>query len=167
MRSKTINPIKYSGTVTLSQSINGKKFIIKQLHNRGTNKLFNFFSECLIGDFDVAKLHRPDKLMLLEEYASTESQSGVNYLSKSKFISMQAAPEIVDEDRVRYSFIVGRDYLSGSSFTHIGLYSKSATSADEFAAICQIDDISDSTSASSVLVIDWELKLTNSTEGDY
>ena len=55
MKNTAINHINYTGIVTLSQYINGKKFLITQKHNAGAHMLFDFLADCLVGNFDLVK----------------------------------------------------------------------------------------------------------------
>lgn len=174
MKSTAINTIGYAGTVTLSQHIGKKKIMIKQVHNAGGKILFDFMSDCLIGDFDIAKINRPTKIMLLNrtEYKDDVTNKVTTaYEPVSGFIYLLTKPEKVYNSTkgvVRYSFSISRAQLeSGSAnFNCIGLYANStaASEPEDFAALCEVDVTSDELSASSALVVDWELYISNKTE---
>jgi hypothetical protein len=163
MKNTAINKLEYTGTVTMSRYIGSKKVKIAQAQNAGKYPLFNFFSDCLLGDFDIARANRPDRIRLLSK---TDENA---YESRSGFIIQTNKPEKVyseSEGIVRYSFIITMEHLQGNTFNSIGLYNSSAEGADEFVASVQIpqaqaEQLSASLSISSALVIDWELHIAN------
>jgi hypothetical protein len=162
MKNTAINTLGYTGMVTISQYIGTKKVEIAKIHNAGGNPLFNFLADCLKGDFDVAKVSRPTKIMLLTRVVDGESYS---YVPASRFIYLRSKPEKVystTEGIVRYSFMISRDILTSTDFNGIGLYADSATKDDisKFSAFCEIKDLGTVTN-SSVLVLDWELVVHN------
>ena len=161
MKNTAINTLGYTGTVTLSQYINGKKRIICQEHNRGNYPLFDFLADCLIGDFEVASLDRPNKIMLLRENEQHELEQA------STFIYMLNKPEkTVTEgatSSVKYSFLIPNAMLK-NTFSSIGLYNSRTTETDleHYAAFCNVKDkIKQASSITSALVIDWELNISN------
>jgi hypothetical protein len=163
MKNTATNTLGYTGIVTLSQYINSKKLKIAQMHNEGSYPLFNFLSDCLIGDFAIAELDIPEKIMLL-----SRDTAGEDYIDVSGFIYLLSKPEKVynrSVGTVRYSFIVPKTKLISAEFSHIGLYTRSATEAMEYAAICEVNFSKLSKlgniSTSSALVVDWELTISN------
>jgi hypothetical protein len=179
MKNTAINTLEYTGIVTLSQYIGSKKIEIARIANAGGNPLFTFLADCLAGDFDVAKLNRPKKIMLLKrtahESTDGETATSYDYESKSYFIDIRNKPEkVYTEEKkglVRYSFMISRDILEGAEFNGIGLYTESAKDSDlaNFAAFCEVTDSigkPNSLSSSSVLVIDWELSISNKNKED-
>lgn len=164
MKNIAINTLEYTGIVTLSQYIGSRKIKLAEMHNAGGNSLFEFFANCLAGEFDIAEFNRPAKIMLLSRIANTNE-----YVSASAFIGLLSKPEKIYQSgmcKVRYSFVLSRDILQSSlsNFTHIGLYSHTATSADisNFAAICEINkDRWSNISESALLAVDWELNISN------
>lgn len=165
MKNKAINTFEYTGIVTLSQYIGTKKVKIAQLQNEGSYSLFNFFADCLLGDFDVAKINRPTKIMLLHKDSTTGE-----YQSMSGFIFQTSKPEKVftttTKITVRYSFIIPRELvnsISSKAISHIGLYANSAKNEEvnEFSAIVKFNQGDDTTSESSVIVVDWYLNISN------
>ena len=157
--------IEYTGIVKLSQCIKGKNFVLAEMHNAGGKPLFNFLANCLIGDFEVARLTRPAKIMLLQE---DEETGGIMKASNTSFIYLLSKPDMVysaeNKSIVRYSFIIPQDFFSGTSFNAIGLYNSSATEADleDYSAFVGNINLSNvNVSISSVLVLDWELHISN------
>ena len=158
---------EYTGIVTLSQYIRGKKVTIAKKHNVGGVPLFNFLADCLTGHFDTAKLDRPTKILLLSVEGETPEEYAIE--AKTDFITYSTDPERVYSDTegvVRYSFIVPQTLFAGTNFNAIGLYPHSAvlSEANDYAALCVIDTSKMTMSASSVLVLDWELHISNKTQ---
>jgi hypothetical protein len=172
LKNTAVNALNYTGIVTLSRYNGTKKIKIAQTHNTGKNSLFNFLADCLVGDFDTAKLDRPTKIMLLKKHKVTDSDGESTtdaYESASGFIYLLNKPEKVynqSGSTVRYSFAISRDILESTNFDNlgIGLYCNSATSLDieNFAAFCEIDISVNDVSDSALLVVDWELNIHNS-----
>ena len=163
IKSTTINTIGYTGIVTLSQYTRGKLHPIKQIHNEGGKPLFDFLADCLVGDFSVAKQDLPNKILLL-------NKDDAGHITKARdtgFIYFLSKPERVyneSEGVVRYSFTIPQDIISGTNFNAVGLYTGTAmeTDIDDYAAYCFIgSDIVNEISKSSVLVLDWELHISN------
>lgn len=154
---KAINNLKYTGRVTLSQYINGKKIEFAQIHNSGGDALFNFLYDCLLGDFNTAKSQRPTQIMLLQVQGD-----GGSFVARSSPILVRNTAKI--NNGVRYSFLIDGTLID-NSFSHIGLYSalNSVESANEYAAIIALPDNFDSagTDPSVALVVDWELHFSN------
>jgi hypothetical protein len=162
MKNIAINTLKYTGIVTLSQYIGKDKTVVKKIKNAGGAALFNFLADCIAGDFDIAKLTRPTRIMLLNA-----DKELTNITPVSGFIPILTSPEKVSSSTgtvgaVRYSFIIPREYFE-LNFNSIGLYSNvvSTDEADKFSAFAWVDIASNSISKSSVLVVDWELMVTN------
>ena len=159
MKNTAINSLSYTGTVTLSQYAGTKKLVVAKIHNTGLNRLFSFLSDCLIGDFEAAKVNRPDKIMLLKK------DSDGDYVKASDFIYFLSSPEKVystSASIVKYSFIIPRDMLL-KDFHGIGLYAYIDKEYTNPAAYCAIDKDKIKLSTSSVLVVDWELNIANRT----
>ena len=82
LKSSTTSRVEYTGIVRLSQYTGGKKFTIAEMHNVGGKPLFDFLADCLIGDFDLAKLDRPTKILLLniDEERNIMAADNVNFI---------------------------------------------------------------------------------------
>jgi hypothetical protein len=165
MKNAAINNLTYAGIDTLSQHTGKTKTMLKKLKNSGGKSLFDFLSYCFTGDFDIAMVNRPTKIMLLKKSVD-ESYSTSNYESASGFIYLLTKPEKLYNSSggstVCYSFIIPREYLE-NDFNCIGLYPDSATTsnANEYSAVCDISAVDIPMTASAVLVVDWELVITN------
>lgn len=156
------NALNYTGIVTLSQYINGKKYIIAKLHNEGGKPLFDFFAHCLAGEFDMARLLRPSRILLLNKdsgyLSAAPNTEFVRQLSNPEKVSTSDAAKI---GAVRYSFIVSQDLFSGTNFNAIGLYSETESNINNYSAIVDVNFANVPMSISSVLVLDWELHISN------
>ena len=169
MKNAAINTLEYTGMVTLSQYINSKKVKLAQVQNEGGNPLFNFMSDCLIGDFDVARVNLPTKIMLLNVTSTKDTDGNTSVLnieSRSGFVYLLTKPEKVynaTKSVVRYSFALSRDILEGTDFNSIGLYAAGTaeTHPQEYAALCKVSINGNDISTSSILVVDWELNISN------
>jgi hypothetical protein len=161
MKNNAINTLNYTGIVTLSRYVGSKKIEIAKLHNSGGYSLFNFFSDCLVGNFDIAKINRPTKIMLLAKDADG------NFAQASDFIVQVSNPEKIykaTSSAVKLSFMIPQDKFSSTTFTHIGLYANSTSydDCDQYAALVAKPTSLTNLSASSALLIDWELNISNS-----
>lgn len=168
MKNIATNALSYTGIVTLSQYVGTKKIKVAQLHNTGGASLFNFLSNCLAGDFTIAKLNRPTKVKLLRRYADVSGT--YSYESVTEFIFLRTPPEPAfnaGESRVRFSFIIPRDFLdtlSNSGGTlGLGLYANSVLDGDteNFMAFCALDELDQSALLNAFLDVDWELVISS------
>jgi hypothetical protein len=157
MKNIAINTLKYTGIVTLSQYIGNKKIKVAQMHNNGGSPLFNFLTDCLVGDFENARLNRPTKIKLLSY--NTESKA---YEAVSGFITLLYPAEKVDGPAVRYSFMISKEFIASADFTnlYLGLYTSATTDVNNFAAICKLN-ISKTSLTNVALLVDWELAISN------
>lgn len=163
IKGSTVSTLGYTGIVTLSQYAGTRKTVLTRTHNEGGQALFNYLARCLQGDFSSVAVDRPAKIMLLNIDADGNKTKAIN----SGFIYITAEPQLVystTESIVKYSFIISPDMLIGTNFNAIGLYAASATESDldNIAACCNVNfEQQDSLSLSSVLVVDWELHISN------
>jgi hypothetical protein len=155
--------------VTLSQYIQGKKFTVARINNTGGKPLFDFLTDCLAGDFDIAKLDRPNKILLLTQADEADGKYVISRATDTGFIYLTAKPEKIytDDNKsgIRYSFIIPQDIFIGTKFNAVGLYPWSATLSDaeeDYAAYCYLgEEVLDDISVSAILVLDWELYISN------
>ena len=167
MKSKTLNTLSYTGVVTLSRYIGSKKVELMQLHNTGGSELFNFISDCFLGNFSEAENERPTKIKVLN-YDTVEGIK--HYTSASGFIHLLTKPEKVSKDNqscIRYSFLIPRDVINNidnEPGLALGLYAKRTLNdesvVENFSAVCDIS-YAKSLFNNISLVVDWELTITN------
>lgn len=159
MKNVATNTLQYAGIVTVSQRIGNNKIKVAQIHNSGSNLLFDFIIDCLAGDF--IEYNRPYYIRLLSDKGSGQ------YESRSELIPCLSLPKKTPyESSVTYSFEIPRSFLQGTNFNCIGLYSastESTTDLGEYAAVCSTDGkINEAQiSAASALLVDWKLIITN------
>jgi hypothetical protein len=172
------NNIGYSGKVKLT-FLDGQHTIKTfEFKNSGTSTLFNFFAYCLMGSFDEAALYRPTKVRLLkvvkealeDGYGNIESDT----MAASGLIYLRSRPEQVvsnlDGQTVKLSFMIPRTMIEEVDFNRIALYPQFAGESDiyEYSAFCDLSGEDDldiniytAWTVSSVLLIDWELTISN------
>ena len=168
MKNTAINTLTYTGVVTLSQYIGQKKVKIAQIHNKGGNPLFDFLSDCLIGELASAKAKKPEKIRLVITDNGIYPQE---FAPGSGFIYPQVQPKKgvnSYESQVTYSFLIPRELFENISTTSnlgLGLYPNSATDLDatKYAAFCTLDS-SVLSNLKASLVVDWKLIISNPVE---
>ncbi len=138
----SLNPLRYTGIVSLSQYTDSEKILLSQLHNKGTNQLFDYFANCLVGNFEAAKTNSPTKIMLLKK-----SSDGKTIEPASPFIYLRTLPEKIKEDAshihpaVRYSFVISQDVVINKNFNAIGLFLNKSNDIKDYAACIDLEDI--------------------------
>lgn len=172
MKNTAINTLKYTGIVTLSQYIGSKKTRVSEVHNHGGNSLFNFFTDCLMGDFEKADIMRPSKIALVERTSTKDEFDNYIYRfqnsNSSQFFDILTKPEKVvgtTESHVRYSFVIPKEVVENLvDFTslYLGLYHSGADaeSLGNYAALCKLE-LAKNSIINAALVVDWELVVSN------
>lgn len=170
MNSTALNGLEYTGIVTLSRYINGKKIKVTQIKNSGSDLLFSFLYSCLLGDFNHAKNNQPTQIRLLS-FNENETETKTKYTSASGLIYMRNAERFYDRIRsqyaVRFSFLIDKSmYDNSKGFNCVGLYPESATGTDaeNFLAVASFPkefNYGEFGDDSTVLVLDWELSFSN------
>lgn len=167
-KNKAINMLTYTGVVTLSQYIRNKKTIVYQAHNKGGPVLFNFFANCLIGDFAKAEKSLPTKVMFLTNPTGEHEEY---YYPVSGFTHLLTTQERGYDDEipyVRFSFVIPKDRVAPartSTNLYLGLYNEenpdptSEALAQKYMAVCPVDITG--SSANAALVVDWDLYISN------
>lgn len=178
MKNTAVNTLKYTGMVTLSQYIGTKKIKIMQKHNEGGPALFEFLTDCLIGDFTKAHATLPNKIILLER----DPAAGANkYKAKSGVIYLLSPAEKEydhsesNNPKVRYSFMVPKEQVESVDFSElsIGLYNSTfndqeTDSSDALAncvARCDLDLLVSGV-INTALVVDWEMSFSTANDAE-
>ena len=168
--SHTANQVAYEGTVRMRVVDHGRTLYSTTLKNKGTKKLFTFLSLCLVGTYTPSLV--PKRLRLL--YAVP----GAKRKACSSFVSLSKAPstEIRGDSAIAtLSFTVPRSYIYSTvdengqehAFNQIGLYTETDYDTEEMYAYYDISEADAqkmnpaSWSQTSLLIIDWELQLSN------
>jgi hypothetical protein len=164
----------YEGKVTLTLKNNNHVLKSKVYKNKGTSNLFEFLGYCLIDAYEDVKKLLPSKIRLL--YNNGEHPE----FADPKAVVARTLPQeraqtptvVVDSNnaqvKVTYSFEVSKAAIAGN-FNQIALYGAGIDDFKEFSAYYfltdargdfEIQDIRN-WSATTVLLIDWELTLSN------
>lgn len=171
--------IGYEGKVTLTLKNNGRTLKSQTYKNNGTVELFNFLGNCLINKFTEAEKLLPNQILLLYNSKSPTHAYAKSVTPQSEFIGLAQTPSIVDDPetesvKVTYNFEVANQLIEGE-FNQIALYGAGKTNPGlevaEFSAYYFLTDDSgafmtmspkkDGWSATTVLLIDWELSISN------
>ena len=166
----------YEGKVTLTlKGDRGHTLSSKTYKNSGTAKLFEFLGHCLIDDYDEAKRLLPHKILLLYNKAESRADAKAKEVTAmSSFQSIVQTPTIFSDSnteqvKVVYSFEVPRASIAGP-FNQVALYGANVTEVEDFSAYYYLVDTSsnnlelqdvDSWSTTTVLLIEWELTISN------
>lgn len=172
----------YEGKVTLTLKSNNRVLKSKTYKNSGTNQLFKFLGYCLIGAYEEANRLLPTKILLLRNTTANQGPAGatptsVVPCSTWQTRDTQTTPTIISDSatsqvKVVYSFEVPRAAIE-SPFNQIALYGAFAEdlSSDihDFSAYYYLTDSrgdfelqnTASWSATTVLLIEWELSISN------
>jgi hypothetical protein len=175
LKNTILNELSYSGKVTVSLQLDGKILKTKEIHNSGTSQLFSFFAYCLAGEFEEAALFRPTKVRLLHAVIDELTGEEIELVPASGMVYLRSKPERIlnkdiDGETVKLSFMIPRSMIENIDFNRIALYPQYAESADYglYSAYCNLvgtDDLGINVytdwSLSSVLLIDWELTISN------
>lgn len=167
----------YEGKVTLTLKSNNRVLSSKTYKNKGTAKLFKFLGYCLIGAYEEASSYLPNKILLLHNTSKGATSTAVE--QRSAWQPLSQTPTIISDGsdaqvKVTYSFEVPKAalYSSGTTvgnFNQVALYSVDANDITDFSAFYYLTDTSGELesidlqdwSATTVLLIEWELILSN------
>lgn len=169
--------LNYEGKVTLTLKSDNHILSKRTYKNSGTAQLFKFLGYCLIGRYRDAEELIPAKIALLYNVASTPTSADPeNVTEQSAFIGLRQQPSILStsspaEVKVTYSFEVPRSAVFGN-FNQVALYGSGVDTSDmkNFSAYYYLTDgstdefdvqIVNQWSTTTVLLIDWELSLSN------
>jgi hypothetical protein len=144
----------------------------KTYKNNGTEPLFKFLGNCLIGSFEDAKPYIPNKIRLLKNTSS--GALGEKNVNPSSFWRTLAKAPAISSDadtksaKVIYSFEIPRSEIT-DDFNQVALYGADTDDYTDFSAYYYLTDESgdldlvDATewSTTTILLIDWELSLSN------
>jgi hypothetical protein len=168
----------YEGKVTLTLKSNGRTLKSKTYKNKGTAQLFKFLGYCLIDSFEDVKALIPNKILLLYNNAASKGNSpefanATDIVPQTDWKYLAQIPTVINEPnqvRVIYSFEVAKAEIFGP-FNQVALYGDGMAYTDyaDFSAYHFLTDNRgnfdtqdiNSWSATTVLLIEWELTLSN------
>ena len=168
----------YEGKVTLTLMSNDRVLQSKTYKNKGTIQLFRFLGYCLTDSFEEAKRLLPNRILLLNNRSSNPDTANPKDVEPQTYWHeyVQApAIEVSNADggqvSVIYSFEISKSAISGD-FNQVALYGAGMDYKSEyqdFSAYYFLRtengafDTQTATdwSATTVLLIEWELTLSN------
>ena len=170
----------YEGKVTLTLKSNGRILESKTYKNTGTAQLFNFLAYCLADDYQRARDLLPSKIMLLYNGQTPDSRYATSVVQRSSYQGLAQVPTIITTNQAQasvvYSFEVPKAAITGE-FNQVALYNGNATYTENgiknFSAYYFLVDGDKSKfntqstqdwSPSTVLLIEWELIISNKNE---
>lgn len=165
----------YEGKVTLTlKGDSGRVLKSKTYKNKGTAQLFKFLGYCLIDSYEEAKNLLPNKILLLRNTSEHPDEAVETAVEQcSTWQTYVQTPTIISDNsqvKVVYSFEVPRAAIEGD-FNQVALYGAGVTDMHDFSAFYYLRDnvgnFEDTEvalwSATTVLLIEWELSLSNKT----
>ena len=172
------NGIGYEGKITLTLKSNNRVLKTKTYKNKGTSQLFKFLGHCLMGEYKEAGPLRPSKLLLLHNYSGTApaAATSTDIRRASEWQPLAQTPTLINDNvnqqvSVIYTFEIPKNSIE-RSFNQVALYGENTANNEitNFSAYYYLTDPSgrefeeefpDSWSATTVLLIEWELALSN------
>lgn len=106
----TNQKLSYSGTVKLYACQNNKKFFLGQYKNTGGSSLFDFFTQCLTGNFIEAAKLLPKQICLLN--TTVQKEGGKEVVSLYEWVSQNSTKDISTAQLIiepRTGYIAQRD----------------------------------------------------------
>lgn len=166
--------IGYEGKITLTLKSNNRVLESRTYKNKGTAQLFRFLGYCLAGAYDEVEHLLPNQIALLYNNSTTPATAKETEATAVTTLKGYAqTPSITSEAaevKVTYSFEIPKSSINGD-FNQVALYGAGKTYPDkEFSAYYYLTDSSGTKfvpqeigtwSATTVLLIDWELSLSN------
>lgn len=165
--------IGYEGKVTLTLKSNNHVLSTKTYKNSGTTQLFRFLGYCLIDEYEEAKKLLPNKILLLNNFSEDKYAPISDYVNpRTTWQTLAKLPTIISDNnttKVVYSFEIPRAAIE-DDFNQVALYGALVDDYKEFSAYYYLKDIYGALedqkvaewSATTVLLIEWELSLSNS-----
>ena len=177
--------IGYEGKVTLTLKNNNRVLKSKTYKNKGMAPLFNFLGHCLAGSYEDVKNLVPTSIRLLFNTSnSPESADPTSVSARTITQEYIQTPTVLNDSssaevKVTYSFEVSNAAIGGvysnengweRKFNQIALYSpRHADDITEFSAYHYLKDNdgkfdtinAEEWSATTILLIEWELTLSN------
>jgi hypothetical protein len=164
----------YEGKVTLTLKSGGRVLKSRTYKNNGTAQLFRFLGYCLIGaceDSEAKKLLPTKILLLANDSGDPATADPTSVTQQSDWQTYAQTPTISSTPShvsVTYNFEIPRNAIFGS-FNQVALYGVGINHLADFSAYYFLTDALGAFeeqkalewSATTVLLIDWELTLSN------
>ena len=165
---KINNDISYHGEVSISV-MDGKRKLCAVTHNNGRKGLFNFLSNCLLGNFIAAKSSYPSKIACFGTVAGTDAMP----VSLSSFIRYDSSrwetKETSTGSSIYFHFRIPYMALKPGTISKLRLYTNDVSGEDVEEDICaeiNLEDtkyitVPDTTDGNFTIIVDWKITLTD------
>ena len=163
---KIDNSINYHGEVSIAV-MDGKRKLCTVTHNNGKKGLFNFLSNCLLGNFMAAKSSYPSKIACFKS-ATDANASPVRLSSFVRYDSSRwATEETSTESSIYFHFRIPYSVLKPGTISILRLYTNEISSENAEENICaeiKLNDsitVPDTTDGNFTIIVDWKMTLTD------
>ena len=165
---KINNDISYHGEVSISV-MDGKRKLCAVTHNNGRKGLFNFLSNCLLGNFIAAKSSYPSKIACFGTVAGTDAMP----VRLSSFIRYDSSrwetKETSTGSSIYFHFRIPYMALKPGTISKSRLYTNDVSGEDVEEDICaeiNLEDtkyitVPDTTDGNFTIIVDWKITLTD------
>ena len=165
---KINNDINYHGEVSISV-MDGKRKLCAVTHNNGRKGLFNFLSNCLLGNFIAAKSSYPSKIACFGTVAGTDAMP----VRLSSFIRYDSSrwetKETSTGSSIYFHFRIPYMALKPGTISKLRLYTNDVSGEDVEEDICaeiNLEDtkyitVPDTTDGNFTIIVDWKITLTD------
>ena len=163
---KINNGINYHGEVSISV-MDGKRKLCAVTHNNGRKGLFNFLSNCLLGNFIAAKSSYPSKIACFGTVAGTDAMP----VRLSSFIRYDSSrwetKETSTGSSIYFHFRIPYMALKPGTISILRLYTNEISSENAEENICaeiKLNDsitVPDTTDGNFTIIVDWKITLTD------
>ena len=165
---KINNDISYHGEVSISV-MDGKRKLCAVTHNNGRKGLFNFLSNCLLGNFIAAKSSYPSKIACFGTVAGTDAMP----VRLSSFIRYDSSrwetKETSTGSSIYFHFRIPYMALKPGTIFKLRLYTNDVSGEDVEEDICaeiNLEDtkyitVPDTTDGNFAIIVDWKMTLTD------
>ena len=165
---KINNGINYHGEVSISV-MDGKRKLCAVTHNNGRKGLFNFLSNCLLGNFIAAKSSYPSKIACFGTVAGTDAMP----VRLSSFIRYDSSrwetKETSTGSSIYFHFRIPYSALKHGTISKLRLYTNEASGEGVEEDICaeiNLEDtkyitVPDTTDGNFTVIVDWKMTLTD------
>lgn len=164
---KINNGINYRGEVSILV-MDGKRKLCAVTHNNGRKGLFNFLSNCLLGNFIAAKSSYPSKIACFGTVTDTDTKP----VRLSSFIRYDSSrwetKETSTGSSIYFHFRIPYSALKHGTISKLRLYTNEVSGEDVEEDICAEIDLKDSsitvpdtTDGNFTIIVDWKMTLTD------
>lgn len=180
---KINNSINYHGEVSIAV-MDDKRKLCTVTHNNGRNGLFNFLSNCLLGDFAAARSSYPSKIACFgtttdastttkDSTTETATEDSTTLIRLSSFVrydsSRWEAKETSTGSSIYFHFRIPYMALKHGTISTLRLYTNNVSGEgveDDICAEIKLDaaeyiTVPDTTDGNFTIIVDWKMTLTD------